>query len=62
MNVSRPTNPVTLRAVRCNKSGGVGDTDRKMEEQIERQEQEQLDVLVKEWKVRTHWTKVEAQA
>jgi len=53
---------VTLRAVRCNKSGGVGATDRKAEEQIERQEQEQLDVLVNEWKVRTHWANVEKNA
>ena len=53
---------VTLRAVRCNNSGGIGATDRKMEEQIERQEQEQLDVLFAEWKVRTHWMNVEKNA
>ena len=53
---------VTLRAVRCNMEGGVGATDRKLEEQIERQEQEQLDVLFAEYKVRTHWANVEKNA
>ena len=47
---------VTLRAVRCNKSGGVGNGDRLMEEQIERQEYEEQAALVEAWKIRTHWT------
>lgn len=47
---------VTLRAVRCNNSGGIGNGDRLMEEQIERQEREEQDALFKAWKVRTHWT------
>lgn len=53
---------VTLRAVRCNKSGGVGATDRTTEEQIKRQEQAQMEVLVDEWKTKTHWANVEKNA
>ena len=48
-----------LRAVRCTKSGTIGNGDRKLEEQIESQERQEQEVLVAEWKERTHWIAVE---
>lgn len=53
---------VTLRAVRCNSEGGVGATDRLNEEQIERQEQQEQDVLLEQWHIKTHWTNREVTA
>ncbi len=50
---------VTLRAVRCNSEGGVGATDRVLEEQIESQERQEQNTLVAEWKEQTHWVAVE---
>lgn len=48
-----------LRSVRCSKSGKVGNGDRVLEEQIESQERQEQNVLVTEWKERTHWVAVE---
>lgn len=53
---------VTLRAVRCNKSGGVGNGDRLMEEQIARQERQEQDVLLNQWRIKNHWTNQEVTA
>ena len=49
----------TLRAVRCSKSGNVGNGDRVLEEQIESQERQEQNTLVAEWKEQTHWVAVE---
>lgn len=50
---------VTLRAVRCNQSGGVGNTDRLIEEHIERQERQEQDLLFEQWRIKSHWSNVE---